>query len=62
MKLPNFLKRKKYDPETCDHKRTSIHEPKTGVSLHRREICNKCGKVLKSEQPRYYKLPKKEKK
>jgi len=63
LKLRNpFKKKEPVDQETCPHKRTSVHEPKTGVSLHKREICNRCGKVLKSEQPSHYKLTKKQKK
>jgi len=63
LKLRNpFKKKELIDPKDCDHKKTSIHPPKTGVSLNEREICNACGTVLKSEQPRYYKPSKKKKK
>ena len=50
-----ILKRKYADPATCEHKRTVVVPPKTGVSAHEKEVCRDCGKIIKVEQPRFHK-------
>ena len=56
-----LLKRKYADPATCEHKRTKVIPPQTGVSLHEKEVCRDCGKIVRNEQPRYHKVRKKRK-